>query len=204
MYTARYIGHHKKDTRGMDVVEAIRARRTVHLYQPGEIEQATLREALELALCAPNHKFTFPWKFTLVGPQTRQALQVFAKTLKMAGKTLSEDEEAALDRKLQAKMGNPAGLVVFSVERSEDDFRQREDYATVACSIQNFTLALAAKGYGTKWGTGGITREDEAYRILQIDRSAFDIIGFLWVGHSSVGLPPQKRPSLESVLDVLP
>ena len=116
----------------MHVKEAIDARRTTHLYREGEVDPAIIHEALTLALYAPNHKFTFPWKFLMVGPETRFALKELKKQISLEKKPGGYDPEEvlALDRKLCQKMLNPSFLVVFCCAVDEDDFRQREDYAT--------------------------------------------------------------------------
>jgi len=189
----------------MEVLEALRTRRTVHSYQESEIAPEVLKEALELALLAPNHKFTFPWKFVVVGSETRAKLFELNKYVKRkTDEPFTPEEEEKLEQKLRPKMLHPAALVVFCCAKNEDDFRQREDYATIACSIQNFTLALTGHGYGTKWSTGAITRAPETYKLLDVNPDAHEIVGFVWVGHGDAPLPPQKRPSLDEVLVHLP
>lgn len=187
----------------MDVIEAIAQRRTVHMYRDSEIDPVILEQALEAALLAPNHKFTFPWKFVVVGDETRKKLVGLAKQMKMK-EGMTPEQEATLEQKLQHKMLHPAALVAFCSRRSDDAFRQREDYATVSCSIQNFTLALAGHGYGTKWSTGGITTAPQTYEWLEVDPAAYDIIGFVWVGHAAAPLPEQRRPALQEVLQKVP
>ncbi len=39
-------------------------RRTIHLYEPGEVSKEILHQALEAAHHAPNHRHTWPWRFT--------------------------------------------------------------------------------------------------------------------------------------------
>lgn len=190
----------------MDTWETIRLRRTIHTFQPSEIEDSLLREALELALWAPNHKLTAPWKFVVVGPDTRHALMELNKELdrKKSSAPITPEEQASQDRKLQAKMGNVASLVVFCCSLTEDNFQQREDYASVCCGIQNFMLALTSRGYGTKWSTGKLTRHAKTYEILGIAPTLHEIVGFVWVGQPSQPHVSPKRPELSDVLVMLP
>ena len=51
---------------------AIRSRRTHKQYGPEPVDEATLRELFDLARFAPNHKLTQPWRFRVLGPETRR------------------------------------------------------------------------------------------------------------------------------------
>jgi nitroreductase len=55
----------------MDVESVIRARRTHKQYGPEPVAEAVVRELVDLARWAPNHKLTNPWRFRLLGPETR-------------------------------------------------------------------------------------------------------------------------------------
>lgn len=190
----------------MEVFEALRTRRTVQNYRQSDIPEEVLREALEAAMYAPNHKLTFPWKFVIVGDETRQKLKEQAKQAKLKGRPTpaTPEEEAKLDKQLTQKILHPAALVAFCCAQSSDAFRQREDYATLACSVQNFSLALHARGYGSKWGSGELSYAPATYELLGIDRTQYEIIGLIWVGHPEGPVPAQKRPALDDVLEVLP
>ena len=53
---------------GMSIEEVIKTRRTVHIYEPSELDETLLDAFLEAGHFAPNHKLTWPWRFTVVGP----------------------------------------------------------------------------------------------------------------------------------------
>ena len=55
----------------MDLDSAIRARRTHKQYGSEPVSEAVVRELVEIARWAPNHKLTNPWRFRLIGPDTR-------------------------------------------------------------------------------------------------------------------------------------
>ena len=58
----------------MDVYEAILGRRTTHKFAPEPVDEAVIDRALRAAHRAPNHKLTWPWRFTRVGPEGRARL----------------------------------------------------------------------------------------------------------------------------------
>ena len=54
----------------MTVDEVIRGRRTLKGFKPEPIASAVIDELLDLAVYAPNHHTTEPWRFIVVGPAT--------------------------------------------------------------------------------------------------------------------------------------
>ncbi|HTM46498.1 MAG TPA: nitroreductase family protein, partial [Polyangiaceae bacterium] len=80
------------------------------------------------------------------------------------------------------KMINPAVLIVVSQVKNSNPDVAREDYAAIACAIQNIMLSLHAEGVGSKWSTGAVIRDERTYTHLGIDHASEEIVAFLWVG----------------------
>ena len=137
----------------MDVDEAIRARRTLKAFTPETVDATVVRDLLSLAVLAPNHHETEPWRFWVVGPETIAALS-----------------EATGDQKLLRSQT----AIVIGVVRNDDPAVAEEDYAAVACALENLMLAARARGLASFWRTPGV-----------IDRPAFA---------STVGIPADVRP----------
>jgi nitroreductase len=189
----------------MNVREAILTRRTVQRYTTEPIPEGCVERALECAVRAPNHKLSNPWRFTRVGPKTREKIVELGLSIKREkaqskGKELTEKK---VD-KIRAKLGNSPEVIVVSQVLADDRFRRKEDFAAVACAIQNFSLCLWDEGVGSKWATGGITRHHETYEIVDIDPDRQEIVGFIWVGHSSRELDETPRQPLDQVYRELP
>lgn len=187
----------------MQTHEALMGRRTVHRFRPADLPEGAVTRALEAAMMAPNHKLTCPWRFFRVGPATRQRL--FQIGHRIQAQKSGQAPTAEQDLKLREKLMNPSELVVFARVRTDDAFRAREDYATLACAIQNFSLSLWDEGVASKWSTGGITRHSDTYTLLGIDPDRLEIVGFVWVGMpilEELKTPP--RPPLKDVLTQLP
>lgn len=183
----------------LSVPELIQSRRTAHIYRPDPVAEQVLREALECAVRAPNHKLTNPWRFTRVGPRTRQEIVELAVQLKRRKNDLSDRQEA----RVRQKVGSSPELIVVRQVLDDDPFRRREDYAACACAIQNFALALWSHGVSSKWSTGGVTRAEETYRLLGVDPEVEEIVGFVWVGYAE-RQPETARRDVDDVVDVVP
>lgn len=189
----------------MDARQAILTRKTVQKYTTEPIPDGCIDRALECAIRAPNHKLTNPWRFAKIGPQTREkivALGIEIKAEKAARQGREMSEEYV--EKLRAKLGNSPGLLVVSQVLDDDDFRRKEDYASVACAIQNICLSLWSEGVGSKWATGSVTRHSETYEIVGIDPDQEQIVGFVWIGHPSCELVETPRDPVDEVTRELP
>lgn len=186
----------------MNVHELILTRRTVHDYQPGPLPEGALGRAVTAAMAAPNHRMTEPWRFVRVGPEGRRALVDISAELKGGPAALGEP---ALE-KLRAKMLNPAELLVVCRVRHDDPDIAHEDYAAVACAVQNTMLSLWSDGVGSKWSTGAVTSDERTYQALGVDPKVEEIVGFLWAGQALRGdVPkPRRRRSLDEVLRSVP
>ena len=183
----------------MTVLEAILSRRTVHLYEPSFLSEAELIELLEAGHFAPNHRLTWPWRFTIMGPEAREKMAKLAVEVKLKKGELSPKQiEGILE-----KMLSPAALVVVSQVRSDDDFQSKEDYAAVACAIQNIAILCQSRSLGSKWSTGAITRSPELYELAGIDFEKEESVGFLWIGKPKV-IPKVKRPLFDQVFKAIP
>ncbi len=177
----------------MDIDTVISTRRTIHYWKPEPVSNTAIEQALQAAHMAPCHRYTWPWRFTRVGPDGRNALFNLTARLKQGDKSeLSDRVRKLLIRKIQ----NPAELIVVSLTRCEDAFTDRENYAAASCAIQNLSLSLHASGYGSKWSTGKVTRHEETYSILGINADEEEIIGFIWVGVPESFPEAPKRPEL--------
>jgi nitroreductase len=119
----------------VDVDEAIRKRRTLKAFTRETVDDAVVRELLALAVLAPNHHATEPWRFWVVGPET-----------------LAELAEKTGDTKLLRSQT----AIVVGVLRKDDPAEAEEDYAAVACALENLMLAARARGLASFWRTPGV------------------------------------------------
>lgn len=189
----------------MDLYEAMLSRRTVYAFDDRPVPDEALWRGLEAARWAPNHKLTEPWRFAVVGAETRARLGDVAERL-ARGKCegLAPDEIARQLSRARGKVTKLPALVVVSQQRTPGDtFREKEDFASVSIALHQLVLALWQEGIGAQWGTGGIIRDDETYRILQIDPAAEEICGFVKIGYPEK-IPSTRRRPLAEVVRVLP
>lgn len=169
-------------------------RQTAHEFFNEEIPQETVERALSCAIRAPNHYLTNPWRFTILGMETRKAISK-ANARLVEAKRGSD----AAQSKYARWMGIPNWMLVTSV-RDADPVRERENYAACCCAVQNFALALHAEGISCKWTSGAVTRLDEFPKIAGYDATEESFVGLFWFGWPRKELPATRREKLESVI----
>jgi nitroreductase len=180
----------------MEVVTAIRTRRTVKKYLERPIPREVLEELLELTVWAPNHRMTEPWRFLVLGPEARRSYGEALGRIR-AGK-LAQPQAAAAVRKrtLENALATPATLAF--VQRVVDDPEIREeDYAAIYMGIQNLLLGATARGLGAQVKTGPVL-VDPAFRdAIGVDGGE-RIVALVHLGRSeAVPSPKSRAPARE-------
>lgn len=182
------------------IYDLISKRRTVHRYRSAEIEDSLITRGLELALMAPNHKFSFPWKFVICGSKAKREIYELALSNAVKKAEVTGESAESVEQGVREKFLNPAKIVFFARKRSGDPVRSHEDYASVACAIQNFTTYLAGCGYDSKWSTGSVSSHEKTYNLLGLDAEEYAIEGMILIGKSAIDeYPPRRRPTLSEV-----
>jgi nitroreductase len=180
-----------------EFAEVLRGRRTIELFLQTPVPDALVHEAIETATWAPNHRVTEPWRFYLLGEETKQKSLDLCREIVAARKG-----EKAADFKRQSWSEKPGWLVV-TCTRSDDELLQKEDYAACSVAVQNFMLHLWKAGVGCKWTTGDITREPRFLDIIGVDESEAFVVGLIWYGYPKL-TPSQTRKEATEVLIHLP
>jgi nitroreductase len=172
----------------------IRSRRSVFPDQfiPGkQIPDSTVRQLLENANWAPNHKHTEPWRFTVFNGAGLQQFADFQAGMykKTAGEKFKEDKWL----KLQRTPLLCSHIIALGMKRNvEANIPEMEELAAVACAVQNIYLTTTAYGLGGYWTTGGVTYIEEAKSFFSLgDKDK--LMGFFYLGYIQTPSPKSKR-----------
>ena len=178
------------------LAERMRSRRTVKMFLQQPVSKRLVREAIEVARWAPNHHLTEPWHFYLLGEEA------IKKSVELTRIVVTERKgEKIGDFKAEDAAKRP-GWMVVTCRKSDDELTQQEDYASVACAIQNLTLYLSEAGVATKWSTGPITRDPRFYELLGVDEADEFIVGLIWYGYPKI-TPTQQRKGVDEIVTEL-
>jgi nitroreductase len=186
----------------MNVIDAIRERRSVKEYSDEPVDRETLTALLELAVLAPNHRMTAPWGFLVLGPEARRAYGE-VKGGRRARKVDDPDvAETILRKTIEEAVALPALVAV--TQRLDDDAEIREeDFASVYMGIQNVLLAAMELGLGAHVKTGAVLDDPAtraAFGVGPDDR----VVALVQLGTPAAIPKPKPRRSAAEVTRWLP
>lgn len=117
-----------------------------------------LRQAVAVALRAPDHRQLRPFRFVRVGDHQRELLAgLFAADAARRGHGAAE-----VDRARERAQNGPALLaVVAHVRTNVEDVPLNEQWVSVGAGMMNFLNALHLMGYGAKLLSGASVRDPD-------------------------------------------
>ena len=176
------------------VAEAIRQRRTIKQFLPQPVPRAVLAELIELAVWAPNHRMTEPWRFYVLDDAARDQLGAIAAQITVAKIMGSGGETDVATRKgveAGATWRTVPTLLYVTMVRGANPEIDEENYGAVCCAIQNLTLAAHAAGIGTSWSSGAVAAAPALHALVGAGENE-KMVGLMRVGYLDPALTSPK------------
>lgn len=169
-----------EDFDAMNVMTAIRERRSVRKYRDKNIPEEILAELLEAARLAPSAKNFQFWRFIAVKDAKQRK-----KLAKAAGgqNFVAEAPIVIAGVSLEPERIMHCGVPAYAVD--------------VAIAMTNISLAAAARGIGSCWI--GYFDQEEAKKILGVP-SQCRIVELMPIGYSEDKSPRRTRKPLEEIV----
>ena len=168
----------------MDVLEAIRTRRTAGKIKPEVPPRETIEELLEAATWAPNHRLNEPWRFFVLAGEARQRFGELMAQDAYRDLDASEIEKrrSILDAQLKKATRSPVIIAVACDPPGSPKIDPVEDICAVACGVQNLMLAAHARGLATKWSSGKACHAPEIKAFFGLTPK-HQILGYIYLGY---------------------
>lgn len=169
----------------MDVLEAIRERRSVRRFTDQPVGREQLAALLEAARWAPSWVNVQPWRVIVV--EDAQRKQALKETLLPANPAAKGFDQAPVLLVLVAERGK-SGLYGNAAATDKGDWYMFD----LGIAAQNIALAAHALGLGTVHV--GALKHKEAARILEVPEG-FEVVEILPAGHPAFApkAPPRKE-----------
>ncbi|MBM3215203.1 nitroreductase [Candidatus Poribacteria bacterium] len=179
----------------MDVIEAIRTRRSIGTVREDTPPIEAIHAILEAGTWAPNHYGVEPWRFFVLTGDARARLGDVDAAI--TADTLPDHIDAAVKADLLAKQKAksfraPYIIIVVVDKPSAEKVIYIENIAAVGAAVQNMLLAAHSLGLGAKWRTGKVAYSARTKAFLGLDDDA-DILGFVYVGYPDEEPEPGER-----------
>jgi nitroreductase len=178
--------------------ELVRSRRSnlrMDLDQPVPAE--VVARLCELAMWAPNHMRTNPWKFAVFTGEGRRRLgATFEEAMMARGETDPDRLKKARTKYLRA----PAMLLVGSAAH-DDPILHAENRDAVAAGVENLLLGATALGLASYWSTGEIAGVAGVKQLSGFDQRD-QLVAVIYLGWPAAPLPaPPKVAAPITVVD---
>jgi len=162
----------------MELMEAIRKRRSIRKYRPDPVPQEDIEYVLEAARLAPSWANSQCWHLVVVtDPQVKEAV---------------------------AKAGNPwtaqaPALIVACADATKPGTKGDQQYymLDIGIAVEHLILAATDRGLGTCWI--GAFKEEVAREALGVPDS-IRVVAFTPLGYPAEPPGPQRRKSLNQIV----
>lgn len=180
----------------MNALDLLSGRRSIREFNAREPSRVEIELLLDHAVTVPNHRLTQPWRFYVLGPESRRS---FGHVLG-GRKARKLEDQAAADQLRQKVADEHAALplmIAVAVVQSDNPEIREEDYAAGMMAVQNISLAAVALGMGTHIKTGAVMDDPAARSAIGVPDGE-RVIAILNVGEPAV-IPAAKvrRPASE-------
>jgi nitroreductase len=143
-----------------------------------------------LATWAPNHKKTWPWRFSVLTGDARVRLgELTAQQLVDEG----IEHEAKLDKARGKFLRAPTIVMVAARPNYDDPELHAENLHSVAAGVQTFLLGATAAGLASFWASGAPLRSDAAKELCGFDADD-RLVALIYLGWPSGDVAAPERP----------
>jgi nitroreductase len=183
-----------------EISALIKDRRTIYPEQFSNrvVHKELIEALLNNAIWAPTHGLTQPWRFIVISEDAKITL----------GEKLAESyleaipKENQSDAKLSKLLNRPkkASAVIALILHREKDTKisEKDDFAAVACAVQNMHLTATAYGLGAFWSTPKIMNHPNVRAFLELTEEQ-ECVGFFYIGYPEIEWPTGQRRPIEYV-----
>jgi nitroreductase len=181
----------------MSVSDVIAQRRSIKKFQDTPVTREDIEALLDAAVLAPNHHLTQPWRFYVLGRESRRRYGLALGERKARKLTDPAAANAVREKTAAEHVAFPALIAVAQVVHESPETRE-EDYAAVMQAVDNMMLVAVERGLGTHVRTGAVM-EDPAARAAVGVREGERIVALLSVGVPAEVPPPKARQGAAAV-----
>ena len=188
----------------MDVIDAIKKRRSIRNYRPDEIPEDVLKKLLNAMRLAPSGKNRQPWKFIVVRDKATKAKlaavcsgQTFIAEAPVVIVACGSEKEAAARYYKDGQIIAADGWAVAQeMERGTVEYESCLP-ADLAIALDHLTLAAVEEGLGTCWI--GSLDERQVKGLLSIpDDMRAPIV--MPIGYPTSWPDPRPRKPLDEII----
>lgn len=205
----------------MDVMEAIRERRSIRKFLPDPVDEADLKEIVQAGTLAPNAENDQMWRFIAITnqdliKQIGDIVSAKVDAIDKACRTLGYEEYSNHKYFLVFFKDAPAIITAFcrpsinANDRALNVLNMELKTPVPICpvqqsmgaAIQNISLAAHAKGYGTTWMYAPVLAYREVAELLNVPEP-WVLSALLPIGRPAQHPKPRPRKPIDEVYTLI-
>lgn len=163
------------------ISKTIRERRSIFpaSYSNEEIPDHFIREVLENANWAPNHKLTEPWRFKIFKGKGLQKLSTYLETWYKENTPESSFSQVKMQKMASNPLRSSCVIAICMQRNAASGLPEWEELAAVACAVQNMWLTCTELKIGSYWSSPrAIIEADEFLKLTENEKC----IGLFYMG----------------------
>ncbi|QKY69872.1 nitroreductase [Lentibacillus sp. CBA3610] len=175
----------------IDILTAIKARRSIHNFKSEEVSRAILQEIFAYGSYAPTHYMKEPWNIKLFekGGKSDFVDAIIASYQRIG---MLKSGDGPKSQKMIASMKQfllqiPHHALIY-FKKEEDPVRYEEEYASVCAFIQNAQLAAWEYGVGMLWTITPYMHDQKFAEDIGLNKDTDKIAAVMQIGY------PKKIP----------
>ncbi len=181
------------DDTANEVEEVIRRRRTsLVVDRDRPVDPGLVNRLIGSAIWAPNHKRTWPWRFTVLTGEARARMGERFSAIAAE----HHMDPIKVTKQRTKYLRSPVVMLVW-VAGDRSEVRRREDRDATAAAVQNLLLAATANGLASYWATISDDFHPAARELAAVGDD-HDLVAVVYLGHpiGSVAAPPRPVPKV--------
>lgn len=170
----------------MDILSAIKNRRSIHSFLEKEVPEDTLLEIFSIASYAPTHYMKEPWNIKVYEGNGKQSfVEEIMKSYERLGmfETGSDDKTKKMIQSMSAFLLKIPHHALIYLPIEEDPVRYEEEYAAVSAFIQNAQLAAWSFGVGMLWTITPYMHDPDFIQATGLDPKTEKIAAVMQIGY---------------------
>ncbi len=177
-----------------------RRSRPAKMLHPPAPEGEALRELLTMAARAPDHGKLEPWRFIVMGPETRAA---FADAAEARGRERGL-EPARIEKSVSGFRTSPLIVAVVASPKPSDKVPGIEQILSAANVAYGLLNAALASGWGANWLTGWMAHDEPLLAETLGLKEGETLVGFIHIGTADRTPPDRPRPDIDAITEWRP
>ncbi|MCK4912105.1 MAG: nitroreductase [Candidatus Omnitrophica bacterium] len=162
----------------MDILELIKARRSIREFKSKDIDEEIVDEILEAGRWAPSGLNNQPWKFMVLKGEDKNSLAEYTKYFDII---------------------KGANKIIMVFLNNEDSYNRDKDLMAIGACIQNILISIHSKGLGACWLGEILNQKDQIHKFLKTSQN-LELAAVLALGYPHDSSSGSKRKKLKDLI----